>query len=212
MGLCVSLDGSANQSSNEPAEERGSDLAPVLRVERSAVMAVVVAMVVVMTRLMMRRMSRRWRCVMRNFVPWRRTHRSRTSHSGGPSGGFRRMRRVLGRSRCLCRVWLLRRCLHRRRSLPFRLRVSLRSRHRRSAESAADRERHHHLLYCLVHCRVPFVIRASPFSRLHKDRTIRRNFLTKFQSMSECYAEGRTSRHINRGPRSSHLEALSPAE
>ena len=31
----------------------------------------------------------------------------------------------------------------------------------------------------LVHCRVPFVIRASPFSRLHKDRTIRRNFLTK---------------------------------
>lgn len=31
----------------------------------------------------------------------------------------------------------------------------------------------------LVHCRVPFVIRASPFSRLHRDRTIRRNFLTK---------------------------------
>ena len=31
----------------------------------------------------------------------------------------------------------------------------------------------------LVHCRVPFVIRASPFSRLQKDRTIRRNFLTK---------------------------------
>jgi hypothetical protein len=31
----------------------------------------------------------------------------------------------------------------------------------------------------LVHCHVPFVIRASPFSRLHNDRTIRRNFLTK---------------------------------
>jgi len=31
----------------------------------------------------------------------------------------------------------------------------------------------------LVHCRVPFVIRASPFSRLQKDRTIRRKFLTK---------------------------------
>ena len=30
----------------------------------------------------------------------------------------------------------------------------------------------------LVHGMVPFVIRASPFSRLHKDRTIRRNFLT----------------------------------
>jgi hypothetical protein len=31
----------------------------------------------------------------------------------------------------------------------------------------------------LVHCRVPFVVRASPFSRLQKDRTIHRKFLTK---------------------------------
>ena len=31
----------------------------------------------------------------------------------------------------------------------------------------------------LVHCRVPFVDRARPFSRLHKDRTIHRKFLTK---------------------------------
>ena len=31
----------------------------------------------------------------------------------------------------------------------------------------------------LVHGVVPFVVRASPFSRLHKDRTIRRKFLTK---------------------------------
>ena len=32
----------------------------------------------------------------------------------------------------------------------------------------------------LVHGMVPFFLyRASPFSRLHKDRTIRRNFLTK---------------------------------
>ena len=31
----------------------------------------------------------------------------------------------------------------------------------------------------LVHGMVPFFVRASPFSRLHKDRTIRRNFLTK---------------------------------
>ena len=31
----------------------------------------------------------------------------------------------------------------------------------------------------LVHGVLPFVVRASPFSRLHKDRTIRRNFLTK---------------------------------
>ena len=31
----------------------------------------------------------------------------------------------------------------------------------------------------LVHGMVPFFVRASPFSRLHKDRTIRREFLTK---------------------------------
>lgn len=31
----------------------------------------------------------------------------------------------------------------------------------------------------LVHGMVPFFVRASPFSRLQKDRTIRRNFLTK---------------------------------
>lgn len=31
----------------------------------------------------------------------------------------------------------------------------------------------------LVHCRVPFILCASPFSRLHRVRTIRRDFLTK---------------------------------
>ena len=31
----------------------------------------------------------------------------------------------------------------------------------------------------LVHGVVPFVVRASPFSRLHKDRTIQREILTK---------------------------------
>ena len=31
----------------------------------------------------------------------------------------------------------------------------------------------------LVHGMVTFFVRASPFSRLQKDRTIRRNFLTK---------------------------------
>lgn len=31
----------------------------------------------------------------------------------------------------------------------------------------------------LVHGMVPFFVRASPFSRLHKNRTIRRKFLTK---------------------------------
>ncbi len=31
----------------------------------------------------------------------------------------------------------------------------------------------------LIHGVVPFFVRASPFSRLQKDRTIRRKFLTK---------------------------------
>jgi len=34
----------------------------------------------------------------------------------------------------------------------------------------------------LVHCRVPFILCASPFSRLHRVRTIRWNFLTKFSA------------------------------
>ena len=68
---------------------------------------------------------------------------------------------------------------HRRGSIALGRRIASGSRHSRSVKCAADRERHHHLLYCLVHCRVPFVIRASPFSRLHRDRTIRREFLTK---------------------------------
>ena len=152
-------------------------------------MAVVVTVIVVMLRLMMLRIRRRrWR-VMRDLVPGCRTHWRGMGHRGCPSRSLHSLRSMLGRSRCLCRVrirrvslcrWrLLCRSLHRRRSLALRRRVSLRSGHRRAAECAAHRERHHHLLYCLVHCRVPFVIRASPFSRLHKDRTIRREFLTK---------------------------------
>lgn len=170
-------------------------------------MTVVVAVIVVMPRLMVLRMRRGRRRVTRNLVPRRRTHRRVLRNRRCPSMCFRRLRRMLGWSRSLCvvrdrrvslRSWrLLRRCLHRRRSLALRRRVPLRSRHRRAAQSAAHRKRHNNLLYCLVHCRVPFVVRASPFSRLHKDRTIRRKFLTKFQSMSECYAKGRTSRHIN---------------
>ena len=165
----------------------------------------------VMLRLMMLRMGRRRRRVTRNLVPGRRTHRRVLRNRRCPSMCFRRLRRMLGRSRSLCGVrnrrvslcrWrFLRRCLHRRRRLALRRRIPLRSGHRRATrlshssacsrphglrarlrggyESAAHRERHHHLLYCLVHCRVPFVVRASPFSRLQKDRTIRRNFLTK---------------------------------
>ncbi len=57
--------------------------------------------------------------------------------------------------------------------------VSLGRCHRRRAHDAADRERKHHLLYCLVHCRVPFNFRASPFSRLRDGRTIYGKFLAR---------------------------------
>ncbi len=187
--LCVSSNRSSDQSADEPAKERGSDLAPVLRVERAAVMAVVVAVIVVMPRLMMLRVRRGRRRVTRDLVPGRGMHRRGMRHCGCPSRCLRSLRRMLGRSRSLCGVrnrrmslgrWrLLCRRLHRRRGLALRRRVPLRSSHRRATESAAHRERHNHLLYCLVHCRIPFVVRASPFSRLQKDRTIRRNFLTK---------------------------------
>ena len=134
-------------------------------------------------------MMRGRRRVTRYLVSWRRAHRRGMRSRGCPSWCFRRLRRMLGRSRSLCRVRIRRvslcrwrlvcRCLHRSRSLTLRRRVTLRSGHRRATESAAHSEHHHHLLYCLVHCRVPFVVRASPFSRLHRDRTIRRKFLTK---------------------------------
>ena len=152
-------------------------------------MTVVVAVIVVIPRLMMLRVRRGRRRVTRDLLPGRGMHRRGMRRRVCPFRSLRRLRRMLCRSRSLCgvrnrrvtlRLWrLLCRCLHRRRSLALRRRVPLRSSHRRATESAAHRERHNHLLYCLVHCRVPFVVRASPFSRLQKDRTIRRNFLTK---------------------------------
>ncbi len=39
--------------------------------------------------------------------------------------------------------------------------------HRRRAHDAADRERQHHLLYCLVYCRVPFIF-AQAHSRAYE--------------------------------------------
>ena len=205
--LCVSLDGSPDQSADEPAKERCADLAPVLRVERGAVMAVVVTVIVVMLRLMVPCMGRRRRCVTRHLVPGCRTHWRGMSHRGCPYQDLRSLRSMLGRSRCLCHVCIRRgslcrcrllcRCLHRRRSLALRRRVPFRSGHRRATESAAHRERHNHLLYCLVHCRVPFVIRASPFSRLQKDRTIRREFLTKdFEAVMLGAARDHETRRI----------------
>ena len=96
-----------------------------------------------------------------------------------PCGCCMMLRRLPRRGGSLDRVSFRSGRSHRRRSLALGRRIASGCGDCRSAKSAADRESHNHLLYCLVHCRVPFVIRASPFSRLHRDRTIRRNFLTK---------------------------------
>ena len=102
----------------------------------------------------------------------------RGGHSPSP---WRAFLPSFGRGGRLCRARLLRRRLHRRGRLALGRRISLRGGERRAVKCAADRKSHHQLLYCLVvHCRVPFVIRASPFSRLHWVRTTRRRFLTKF--------------------------------
>ena len=176
--LCVSLDGSADQSADEPAKKRGSDLAPVIRVQCAAVTAVMVAIVMVMLRRLMafHMRRRRWR-VTSHIIPWSCVSWSVMRLRGHFCGCFCR---VFGWSRNPERMRLLRRCVHRRRSLVLRWRIPFRSGHRRSTESAAHRERHHHLLYCLVHCRVPFVFSARPFSRLQKVRTLQWKFLTKF--------------------------------
>ena len=119
-----------------------------------------------------------------------------------PCRGCVTLRRMPRRGGSLDHVFFRSGRSHRSGSFALGRRIASGSRHRRSArlshssacsrphglrarlrggyESAADRERHHHLLYCLVHCRVPFILRASPFSRLHRVRTSRLKFLTKF--------------------------------
>ena len=166
----------AYQSADKSAKKRGADFAPVLRMERATVMAVVVTMVAL--RFVMSRRGRRRRCLTRRSMPWRMAHRRLVQHRWCPFRCFHRRRRTaLGRRVPLrgghCPATRLSHssaC-----SRPYGLRARLRG----GYESAAHGERHHHLLYCLVHCRVPFVIRASPFSRLHKVRIRRRKFLTK---------------------------------
>ena len=171
-GYVFASDRSADKPSYESAKERSPDFAPVLRVESA---------VVVMLRLVMHCRRRRSRSVAHNLMP------RFVLRVGGVV-----LCRLSCRSGGLCRVRLLRRCFHRRWSLASGWRISLRCsvlapldyplapygslgphcvrrvRHRGSAKCAANRQRNHHLLYCLVHCRVPFVF-AQAHSRAYTE-------------------------------------------
>ena len=147
-GYVFPSDRSADKPSDKSADKRRPDFAPVLAVESA---------VVVMLRLIMLCWRRRSRSVAHYLMP-----RIVLCVSGVV------LCRLLCRSRSLCRMSFLRRSLHCRRSLSSGRRISFRCRHRGSAKCAANRQRHHHLLYCLVHCRVPFVF-AQAHSRAYTE-------------------------------------------
>ncbi len=160
-GYVFPSDRSADKPSDKSADKRRPNFAPVLSVE-SAVM--------VMLRLIKPCRRRRSRSVAHYLMPW-----IVLCVSGVV------LYRLLCGSRRLCRISFLCRSPHRRRSLASGRRISSRCsalaplgyplapygslgphcvrrvRHRGSAKCAANRQRNHHLLYCLVHGRVPFV-------------------------------------------------------
>lgn len=140
------------ESANQASDKRRSDFAPVLRVERAAVMVVVV-----MLRLMV--MCGRRRIVMCDLMP-----RLMLRRRGVVCIAVRGSLCYLFRRSGLCRLGSL--CLHRRWCFPAFRRIAFRSRHCRAAKCAADRKCQHHLLYCLVHRRVPFVVSRKPILAL----------------------------------------------
>lgn len=151
-GYVLLLGCGSYESADQASDERRSDFAPVLRVERAAVMVVAV-----MLQLMV--MSGRRRIVMCDLMP-----RFMLCRRGVVCFAVRGSLCHQFRRSGLCRLGCL--CLHRRRRFPAFRRIAFRSRHCRAAKCAADRESQHHLLYCLVHRRVPFVVSRKPILAL----------------------------------------------
>jgi len=136
----------ADQAADETADQAAAHITPAVAVTRHIVVVAVV-------RIMPRR--RRGR-VMRDLVP-----RLVALHRSGVVVASRR----LGHLRCLGVPF---RCLrfHGSRGLSALRRIALGSCNRRSAESSANCQCQHHLLDCLVHCRVPFFALRKPILAL----------------------------------------------
>ena len=159
--ICLWLDRSADQTAYKTAEERRSDFAPVLRVER-------VIVVVMVLRGVMPCRRRRRRGVAYNLVPRHMVPCGCCMLCIAANGSLCDLMRGCGFRLCSLGCF----CPHRSRRFAAFGCVVLRSGHCRAAKCAADRESHHQFLYCLVHCRVPFNFSASLFSRLHWVRTV----------------------------------------
>ena len=153
LGVYVFLLGCGSyESANQATDERRPDFTPVLRVESAAVMVVVV-----MLRLMVT--SGWWWIVVGNLMPRLMLRRRGVAYVAVRVS----LCHLFHRSGLCC---LRRLRLHRRGCLALGRLIAFRSRHCRSAKCAADRERQHHLLYYLVHCRVPFVASRKPILAL----------------------------------------------
>ena len=143
----------ADQAADETTDQAGAHITQVVAVTRRIVVVMVVVVSVV-------HMGRRG-CVMRDLVPRLvARHRSSAVFAG----------RRLGRLRCLGVRF---RCLrlrslrpHGSRGLAALRRIALGSCNRRSAENSANCHSQHHLLDCLVHCRVPFFALRKPILAL----------------------------------------------
>lgn len=136
----------ADQAANETADQAAAHIAPAVAVTRRVVVVMVVRVVP----------RRRRGCVMRDLVP-----RLVVPHRSGVVFASRR----LGHLRCLGVPF---RCLrfHGSRGLSALWRIALGSCNRCSAESSANCQCQHHLLDCLVHCRVPFFALRKPILAL----------------------------------------------
>ena len=164
------LDACADETADESAYERRADLAPVLGVEG--------AVVVVVLRPMVPGGGLRRTDMVRVPVP--RFGLDEMDVCGRLRRGLRRGVRRNGRlRRRLGCVLLDRLCLRYCRRLSGGMVSAPGCGVRGSANGGANRQRQHQCLECLVHCRVPFCLRASPFSRLHHVRGAWHLLLTK---------------------------------
>lgn len=152
--------GRPDQSANESAEDGRSDPASVIPMARRIFVAAAMFRLVAYSG-----RRRRGRLMVDDHMPGSLMCRSRANLYNRSRRCFRL---VLGWSMFFCRMDIPGRRFHRRRRLSSVRSIPFRSGEGRSAKRSAKRERQHHFLHRVVHCRVPFVVRASPFSRSHQ--------------------------------------------